>query len=493
MNVRIWMVVLSVFVFTDALARESSVSTEQQRNEQRTQRHYQQLISGSTPNLVGLTLFTTLMPKGGDLHHHYSGSIYAEYYLDWVQAQHYCIYDRDNPTLQIQKFRIEVNPQGLGDEARAQCLEAEQIRQNDHLYRALLSTWSDKDYPWYAAKPSDQQFFNTFGYFGPVSDDQYGRGLQLLKQQARDEHLGYLETMLKSSPKVEIPALTQLLDNPLTQPIEQVLEQAYQYVATDAATAQALEHYLEQVATAASGIEDEHFTVRFQSYVSRNSSPARVFGSLYTAFAAAARSPWVVGINMVGPENGPVALRDYHLHMQMLAFFRQRFPDVPLALHAGELTLGMVPPEHLRFHIREAVEIAGARRIGHGVDIAHESEALSLLRRMKQQPTAVEINLTSNAFILGVQGEAHPIQLYRQHGVPIVIATDDAGVSRSSLSQEYLLYTSRYKPTYPQLKETVYNSIRYSFLSDADKVRERARLDRGFRDFEALMAQHYPH
>ena len=32
--------------------------------------------------------------------------------------------------------------------------------------------------------------------------------------------------------------------------------------------------------------------------------------------------------------------------------------------HAGELTLGLVPPADLRFHIREAVEVAKARRIG---------------------------------------------------------------------------------------------------------------------------------
>lgn len=94
------------------------------------------------------------------------------------------------------------------------------------------------------------------------------------------------------------------------------------------------------------------------------------------------------------------------------------------------------------------------------MDIIHETDAYELLEIMKQRNIAVEINLSSNEFILGVKDEAHPLQLYRQYAVPFVISTDDAGVSRNNLSHEYLLFTSRYKPSYQELKSTVYNSIR---------------------------------
>ena len=97
---------------------------------------------------------------------------------------------------------------------------------------------------------------------------------------------------------------------------------------------------------------------------------------------------------------------------------------------------------------------------------------------------AVVINLTSNAFILGVKNESHPVQVYRQQGVPFVISTDDAGVSRNNLSGEYMLYVSRYKPSYDSLKETVSNSIRYSFLSDAEKAAELKGLAHRFAVFE---------
>ncbi|WP_216593427.1 hypothetical protein [Sulfurospirillum barnesii] len=50
----------------------------------------------------------------------------------------------------------------------------------------------------------------------------------------------------------------------------------------------------------------------------------------------------------------------------------------------------------------------------------YEKEALWLLKALKEH-AAVEINLTSNAFILGVEGAKHPYPLYAAYGVPLVI------------------------------------------------------------------------
>lgn len=68
-----------------------------------------------------------------------------------------------------------------------------------------------------------------------------------------------------------------------------------------------------------------------------------------------------------------MTLADYSKQMASVAFVRREVPGVAAALHAGELTMGLVPPEDLRFHVREAVLTAGARRIGHGVDIFYET------------------------------------------------------------------------------------------------------------------------
>ncbi|WP_066342565.1 adenosine deaminase family protein [Azohydromonas lata] len=483
-----------------APARDNTAAGAHAAHYAATSRYYGQLVAGSSPKLAELTLFTTLMPKGADLHHHYSGAIYVETYLDWTEALGYCIYRATDPALKIEKFKVGTGkPTPLTDAQKAQCISVEQVRNDNGFYRELLTRWSDKDYGNHVhdQPPPDKQFFDTFGYFGAVSDYNYNLALKHLKARALDENLGYMETMLKGGPALYnvadySPLLDQLPANATVEQVEEALIRSYTYLRTDAATQQSIEHYLQTHREAAAGVDDESFRLRFLSYVSRNSAASTVFSSLYTAFEAAVRGPeLIVGVNIVGPENGIVAMRDYALHMRMFQFLKKqpRFKDVKLALHAGELVLGMVPPEGLRSHIREAVTVAGAERIGHGIDIAHEAGALELMAQMKQRPVAVEVNLSSNEFILGVKGDAHPVLLYARQGVPFVLSTDDAGVSRNNLSGEYMLYASRYKASYAELKRVAYNGVRYSFLPPQLKQEETARLDRRFAEFEARMAQ----
>jgi len=50
----------------------------------------------------------------------------------------------------------------------------------------------------------------------------------------------------------------------------------------------------------------------------------------------------------------------------------------------------------------------------------------------------VEINLTSNADILGISGKHHPFATYRSYGVPVALSTDDPGIERIDLTHEYV-------------------------------------------------------
>ncbi|POZ63894.1 adenosine deaminase family protein [Chromobacterium alticapitis] len=466
-------------------AQGEAAPAARQANYQATQDYYRQLASDGG-RLAELGLLMNMMPKGGDLHHHYTGALYVETYLEWVDKQAYCIY---RSTL-----KIETKPQQAAPQPGNECLSAEQVKEDNGLYRRLLTVWSDKDFYNHShdQPPPDKQFFDTFGYFGAAAGYSPRVGLQLLKDRAKAENLQYLETMLRGAPSGDSGKLAAELDalpaNAGADAINQALGRSLASLAADAATQGMIRDYRQQLAGYAQGMDDAGFTLRFQTYVSRNNAPSATFAALYAGFVAAHDNPLVVGLNIVGPENGIVAMRDYALHMRMIHFLKQRFPDVKLALHAGELVLGMVPPEGLRDHIRLAVELAGANRIGHGIDISHEEGADRLLAEMRRRDVAVEINLTSNQFILGVEGASHPLPLYRRYGVPFVISTDDEGVSRSDIGNEYLLYASRYKPSYDELKQTVYRSIRYSFLSPADKARQLKLLDGRFAEFEARVA-----
>jgi hypothetical protein len=151
--------------------------------------------------------------------------------------------------------------------------------------------------------------------------------------------------------------------------------------------------------------------------------------------------------------------------MRMVGALRLRYPQVGISLHAGELTLGLVPPQALRFHVAEAVRVAGATRIGHGVDILHEDGAEDLLAEMARKPVMVEINLSSNDLILGVSGPNHPYAAYRAHGVPMALSTDDEGVSRIDLTHEYRRAVLTYGLGYAELKQLSRNGLSHAFVS----------------------------
>jgi len=109
-------------------------------------------------------------------------------------------------------------------------------------------------------------------------------------------------------------------------------------------------------------------------------------------------------------------------------------------------------PEGLRFHIRESIERAGAERIGHGVAVMSEDDPIGLLQEMAKKNVLVEICLTSNDVILGVSGDRHPLPVYMKYGVPVALATDDEGVSRSDMTHEYLRAAETYGLSYGELK-----------------------------------------
>ena len=178
---------------------------------------------------------------------------------------------------------------------------------------------------------------------------------------------------------------------------------------------------------------------------------------------ARATRRWV-GINFVQPEDGFISMRDYTLQMKMLDYLHSVYPQVHITLHAGELAPGLVPPEGLRFHIRQAVELGHAERIGHGVDVMYEDDPHALLRELAQKHVMIEINLSSNEGILGIEGAEHPFPLYRAAHVPVALSTDDEGVSRIDITHEYVRAALDYRLSYRDLKQLARTGMEHDFL-----------------------------
>jgi adenosine deaminase/adenosine deaminase CECR1 len=78
---------------------------------------------------------------------------------------------------------------------------------------------------------------------------------------------------------------------------------------------------------------------------------------------------------------------------------QQCFPEVKYTLHAGELTLGLVQPEDLTCTLT-MLYIAGANRIGHGVDM-DEKMLIPLLKHMAKKIYPSKLILLVTVYIKG--------------------------------------------------------------------------------------------
>ena len=408
-----------------------------------------------------LRLFLRAMPKGGDLHNHLAGAVYAEDFLAWAAADGLCVTTGPLPAL-------AAGPCDAPGKTPAKGLTT----RDPALYGRAINSLSMRSYnPGVegALASGHDQFFSTFARFSAVTDGHLAGMLASVREQAADDQVSYVETSV--NPTAMYGFVKGARDTPwdgdfakalagLEPSIPAFTAQARQEM--DAAEAQADR----QQGCAAAPVRTGPCAVAlgYQAFGVRILPPQVVFAQLVAAFALADADPRFVGVNIVAPEDDPTSLSDYALHMRMLAFLHARYPKVKLSLHAGELALGLVPPRELRSHIRQAVEIAGASRIGHGVDIVHEDGAQALLKRMARDKVAVEINLTSNDVILGVKGADHPLALYRKAGVPVVLSTDDEGVSRIDMTHEYLRGAVEQGLRYADLKAMVRASLDYAFL-----------------------------
>lgn len=425
---------------------------------------YLDRIADSPPRL---RIFLQTMPKGGDLHNHAGGAVYAEDMLSWAAAEGLC---------------LSTDPAGV---APAPCdapgrVAAADLVQDYPRYAAFVDAFSTRGFEAGTGDPrvsGYDRFFATFDAFWPIAARHGGKVMAITREQAAADGVSYAELstgsvatqpLLAKVGDGDVRDLAALYDRIAPELPAAVRATRAEYDRYDAKMA-AIDGCATTMAKPACATE-----IRYQYAAIRTRPPAQVFAELALGFALVQGDPRFVAVNIVAPEHHPVAVRDYALHMRMLRFLKDRFPAVPLSLHAGELTLGLVPPRDLSFHIRDAVAIAGARRIGHGIDIAYETDAPALLARMARDRVAVEINLTSNAVILGVKGRDHPLSLYREAGVPVVLSTDDEGVSRSDMTNEYLRAVTEQKLRYRDLKQIARDSLHYAFLPGDSIWQDRA-------------------
>ncbi len=421
------------------------------------------LLDGIRQDPARLDAFLRAMPKGGDLHNHLSGAVTTELLIELAAQDGLCI---DSVT-----FTSATGPcQGTLRPAQDALAEGEFRTQ-------VIRAWSMQDFT-PGAESGHDHFFATFGKFGEASWRHPGTMIAEVTDTMAAQHQSYLETMLTpASGGVAALAAKVGFDPDLAALRQKLLAGGQMQALVDSARADLDTAMAEYQSTERCGTPQARpgcsVTVRIQSQASRASTPARVFAQLLIGMELASQDDRFVAVNLVQPEDYQSSLDNYQLEMQMLDFLRPLYPKAHISLHAGELVPGLVKPEDLTFHIRQAVLTGHAERIGHGVDVTHEDDAADLLRTLAERKVLVEVPLTSNAQILQVQGQQHPFPLYRKYGVPTALATDDPGVERIDITHEYVRAAQTYRLSYQDLKDLARNSLEYGFVSGRSLWRDR--------------------
>lgn len=403
------------------------------------------------------------LPKGADLHNHLSGAVGTETLIRLAVADGLCV---DTTTLTALAAAPACPP---GQRAAADTTTDPVFRQQ------VLRAWSMEGFV-AGAESGHDHFFATFGKFGAATSRKGDLLADVASINAR-QHVLYLETLAsRQGNAVRVlagrvgfePDFAALRTKLLAGGMAQIVSGAIAETDADFARRDEL-----------LGCRTPHpqpgcrVMIRFDHQVGRATDPATVFTNLLLGFELQRADRRYVGVNLVQPEDNPIALRDYTLQMRMIRYLRGAYPRAHVTLHAGELVPGLAAPSDLTFHIRQAVEIAGAERIGHGVSLVHERGYRRLLRTMARRHVLVEAPLTSNAQILGVSGPAHPFQRYRAAGVPVALATDDPGVSRIDIAHEYAFAATEYRLRYPDLKRLTRASLEHAFLPGRSLWRAR--------------------
>jgi len=466
---------------TPLLSAQSATSGDS--HEGRTARAFD---SAKKQGPLALRDFLTGMPKGADLHVHLSGAVYAESFLRAAGEDGLCI---DTKALSFAKPPSGGCPRVLNQLPAADMLAHMQLPANQDLYDKLIDAFSMRSFVPYAGWSGHDQFFATFAHFGGTDKRHTGEWVDEVATRAAAQNEQYMELM--ETPPFGHAAtianqlgwdanLAELRQKLLDHGLDEEVDAAKEHIQKALDLRNKLEHCGTPEATAACQVE-----IRFIYQILRGFPKEQVFAQTLLGFETISKMPEFVGINFVQPEDGYLSMTDYTLQMHMLEYLHSVYPQVHISLHAGELAPGMVPPEGLRFHIRQAVELGHAERIGHGVDVMHEDNPQALLKELATKHIMVEINLTSNDGILGIKGPDHPLPLYRKAGVPVALSTDDEGVSRIDLTHEYVRAAEDFNLTYADLKQMARTGMEHDFLpgkslwAEADKFAAPTAACRG--------------
>ena len=442
-------------------------------------------IRNNTPMLVN---FLKSFPKGADLHNHASGAAYIEYGLIYAATRastnYKYLFNIENQKI-IDVNKILIKPYDKkSKEFKAGCEVWTEKTPCLISIKSLLSKSRTKTLEkyldivsvrgWHKGTTNGQDhFFNAFNHTFKKEKNEY---LASIIARNHNQGVRYIELMTSVIDKELISKLDKLLPeksfniNDLDNNYNKIASflnstsfenniTSYMYKQENSIDTILREKY----ALTIKG-ETPDIIVRYIPQLYRLQSLHNTFINAAANIKSSKIDKRIVATNMVQNEAGISALMNFNDQMKILDFFWKTYNQPNIALHAGELVLRESPLEPMRNRISQSIILGHASRIGHGVSIAWEDDVENTLKMMHKQKIAVEICLSSNDIILGISGNNHPLAMYKKANVPITLATDDEGISRSNLTMEYVKAAQNHNLSYSFLKRIAKNGLEYSFL-----------------------------
>jgi adenosine deaminase CECR1 len=398
--------------------------------------------------------FLYALPKGGDLHNHFGGSIIPEWKWDILTDS-----TRNGGDTFYARARFAVSADAIDPRVRNHTIRQHTYDQlaspKQSEYVPLLELTAAEREEWLDAFRLDRagegrhEFFAyTWSRLGDMHRNPHVR-FEFLAEHIKAfsaEGLSYLESMF---------GMSRLSTNDGT-PL------------TDQEALLMMEQRLAQPDVAATGME-----IRFLETILRFSPDALQDLEITYAWINAHRDRWV-GINMAGIEESGKGypLRFLETYRQL----RAQYPTLPLSIHAGE----MDSPDR---NIRETL-LLGASRIGHGVNLLGDPDTLLMLQHSDR--TLIEVQLISNELLEYVPDlSKHPFPEFLRTGVPVCLNTDDRGMWDSNMTDEYYTAVTYFNLSWAELTQLARNSLTHAFVDPGTKTRLLADYEKRIAAFEA--------
>jgi adenosine deaminase len=145
---------------------------------------------------------------------------------------------------------------------------------------------------------------------------------------------------------------------------------------------------------------------------------------------------------------------DYPCRMFEGAFKKLRAANANITVHAGEAC----GPENMW----EAIELLGARRIGHGIACMRDPK---LMEHLRKEAICLEMCPTSNWLTQCVPTlEEHPLPLVLRAGIPVCINTDDPGIFDVTLPGELAICREQMGMSQAEIAQCMDHASKASFL-----------------------------